>query len=49
MNHIKYTPSQKEFWDFDFEEMGLYDVPAFINYELKVTGKEKIAAYIGHS
>ena len=49
MSHVKYTSKQREFWDFDFEEMGLYDVPAFIDYELKVTGKKKIAAYIGHS
>ena len=26
--HIKYTTKQKEFWDFDFEQMGTYDQPA---------------------
>ena len=23
--HVKYTTKQKEFWDFDFEQMGTYD------------------------
>ena len=35
--HIKYTTSQKEYWDFDFEEMGLKDQPAQIDYILKYT------------
>ena len=26
--HIKYTTKQKEFWDFDFEQMGTFDQPA---------------------
>jgi lysosomal acid lipase/cholesteryl ester hydrolase len=48
-SHIKYNPSQKEFWDFDFEEMGTEDQPAQIDYILKYTNAEKIEAYIGHS
>jgi lysosomal acid lipase/cholesteryl ester hydrolase len=48
--HVKYSKNQKEFWEFDFEEMGLYDVPAEIDYLLKTNGRsDKIAAYIGHS
>lgn len=23
--HVKYTSKQKEYWNFDFEEMGTYD------------------------
>ena len=46
---MKYNKDQKEFWDFDFEEMGLYDVPAFIDFILGKTGQAELAAYIGHS
>lgn len=49
VNHTKYSPKQKEFWDFDFEEMGLYDVPAEIDYILETSESDKLAAYIGHS
>ena len=51
--HISLDPSSSDFWEFDFEEMGLYDVPAMTDFILKTTeGKNKIgklAAYIGHS
>lgn len=51
--HVNLTDKQKEFWDFDFEEMGTKDQPAFIEFILQKTqGKNKIgklAAYIGHS
>jgi predicted alpha/beta hydrolase len=49
MSHIKYSPKEKEFWDFEFEQMGTYDQPAQINYILENTKAEKLAAYIGHS
>ena len=52
-NHINLTIDQKQFWNFDFEDMGLYDIPAFIDFILKKTdGKNingKVAAYVGHS
>jgi len=48
-NHTEFSPKQKEFWDFDFEEMGIYDVPAEIDYILESTHFSKIASYIGHS
>ena len=47
--HVKYTTKQKEFWEFDFEEMGIYDQPAQIDFVLKTTGLKKLSAYIGHS
>ena len=47
--HINLNPTQKEFWDFDFEQMGTYDIPAMIDFILKTTGKQKLAAYVGHS
>jgi len=30
--------NQKEFWDFDWEDMGTKDTPAVIDYILKSTG-----------
>jgi len=52
-NHINLTIDQKQFWNFDFEDMGLYDIPAFIDFILnKTDGKNingKVAAYVGHS
>ena len=51
--HKTLDPKKEEFWEFDFEEMGVYDVPATVDFILKETeGKNKIgklAAYIGHS
>jgi predicted alpha/beta hydrolase len=37
-----------QFFDFSFYEMGKYDLPAQVDYVLKVTGQEKLS-YIGHS
>ena len=36
------------YYEFDFEEMGLYDIPAFTDFILEKTGQKKIA-YVGHS
>lgn len=48
MGHVNLTTSDKEYWDFDFEEMGLYDVPSFINFIKEKTGQKKVT-YVGHS
>ena len=47
---VKTGQQRKEFEFFfcRFDEMGEYDVPAFINYILQVTGRSKLS-YIGHS
>ena len=34
--------------DFRWHEIGMYDVPASVDYVLKTTGKSKLN-YIGHS
>ena len=47
--HVEYTTHMKEYWDFDWEQMGTYDQPAQINHILQTTGHSKIGAYIGHS
>ncbi|XP_071642183.1 uncharacterized protein [Temnothorax longispinosus] len=36
------------FWDFSWHEIGVYDLPAMIDYILKITGRQKIF-YLGHS
>ena len=36
MNHTSLTPDDKEFWDFSFQEMGEIDLPAMVDYVLKV-------------
>lgn len=47
-NHAKYTPSMREFWNFSFDEMAEYDLPALIDYVLNATGQDQLY-YIGHS
>ena len=50
MKHVSLDPIKDKaaFWDFDFEDMGLKDVPAEIDFILNATGKEKLT-YVGHS
>lgn len=48
LTHAKYNPSQEEFWDFSFDEMAAYDMPAMINYVLNYTEQSQLV-YIGHS
>jgi len=46
--HCNLKPNDKAFWEFSWDEMGKYDIPAMIDKILKVTGETKIF-YIGHS
>nr|XP_022340255.1 lysosomal acid lipase/cholesteryl ester hydrolase-like [Crassostrea virginica] len=48
MTNKKYSPSQEEFWDWSWQEMAEYDLPAVIHYILNVTEAESLF-YIGHS
>ncbi len=41
-NHTKYTTKDQEFWNFTFEEQGLYDQPAVIEYIVSATGYPKV-------
>lgn len=47
-DHEKYSDMQAKFWNFTFIEMAKYDIPAFVDYVLEITGKNKLT-YIGHS
>ena len=48
--HVKYDPWRNEakFWDFDWMDMGQYDIPASLDYITSLTGQPKVA-YVGHS
>jgi len=48
-NHKFLSPEDKEFWDFSFHEMGLYDLPAFFEHILKLNQFTEKLIYIGHS
>jgi lysosomal acid lipase/cholesteryl ester hydrolase len=47
-NHTFLTPSDNIFWDFTWDEMAKYDIPAQITYVLATTGQPDLQ-YIGHS
>jgi len=51
-NHTYLDPDKDsdkpEFWDFDWHEGGMYDVPAAIDHVISITGQKKIF-YVGHS
>lgn len=47
-SHDRLTPSDAEFWDFSWHEIGYYDLPAMIDYALQVSDSETLK-YIGHS
>lgn len=50
MGHTHLDPfwNRAEYWEYDFDELGIYDVPAEIDFILEVTGQEKLS-FIGHS
>jgi predicted alpha/beta hydrolase len=47
-NHTTLNTSEKEFWQTNYIDMGLYDTPAFIDFILNKTKQSKLT-YIGHS
>ncbi|XP_045455716.1 lipase 1-like [Melitaea cinxia] len=47
--HVHLDPDRdREFWKFSIDEIGLYDIPAMIDYVLKYTREAKVN-YIGYS
>lgn len=46
--HLDFTTDDDEFWDFTWEDRGLYDLPAFVNHILDTTGRSTMS-YVGHS
>ncbi|NXH37638.1 LIPM Lipase, partial [Dicaeum eximium] len=45
--HRSLSIDSEEFWDFSFHEMGMYDLPAMVDFILTETGQEKLF-YVGH-
>jgi pimeloyl-ACP methyl ester carboxylesterase len=48
MRHKTLNPMKSEFWNFSFDHMAKYDLPANINFVLKTSGAATMT-YIGHS
>ncbi|XP_074963940.1 lysosomal acid lipase/cholesteryl ester hydrolase-like isoform X2 [Phalacrocorax aristotelis] len=48
LKHKTLNPSQKEFWQFSFDEMGKYDIPAELYFVMNKTGQKDVY-YVGHS
>ncbi|NXI68911.1 LIPM Lipase, partial [Anseranas semipalmata] len=46
--HRTLKPCQKEFWQFSFDEMGKYDIPAELYFIMNKTGQKNVY-YVGHS
>ncbi|XP_050454052.1 lipase 1-like isoform X1 [Cataglyphis hispanica] len=46
--HISLSPSDSTFWDFSFNEMGIYDLPATITFITNMRS-QSLYTYIGHS
>eukprot|EP01027_Heterolobosea_sp_BB2_P017159 GEZU01024337.1.p1 GENE.GEZU01024337.1~~GEZU01024337.1.p1 ORF type:complete len:279 (+),score=67.86 GEZU01024337.1:98-934(+) len=48
MGNIHYTPQDKEFWEFNWDQMGAFDLPASFDLALNLSGQKSLS-YIGHS
>jgi pimeloyl-ACP methyl ester carboxylesterase len=48
LNHVKYTTKDPQYWQFTWQHMADYDIPAVIPFVLKYTNLQKLT-YVGHS
>ena len=46
--HVKYSTNSSKYWEFSWDEMAKYDLPAMINHALLISGKQSLY-YVGHS
>lgn len=46
--HMSLNPKRGKFWKYSWHQIGLYDLPAMIDYTLATAGQAK-TFYIGHS
>jgi len=47
-NHVHFTTNNSQFWNFSWDQMGKYDLPAMLDHILETTGQPSLH-YIGHS
>lgn len=47
--HVSLSTSEAKFWNFSWHEMGIYDIPASLEYISDITRKKGEILYIGHS
>jgi lysosomal acid lipase/cholesteryl ester hydrolase len=48
LKHTKYHKDQEIFWEFSWDQMAAYDLPAMVDYVVNQTSQQQIF-YIGHS
>ncbi|NXO03212.1 LICH hydrolase, partial [Rhinopomastus cyanomelas] len=48
LKHKTLKPCQKEFWQFSFDEIGKYDIPAELYFVMNKTGQKDVY-FVGHS
>ena len=48
-NHTYLDPDQDEFWQFSWDQMGLYDIPSMLQHVQHITRHQDGIVYIGHS
>jgi len=46
--HATLDPEELEYWNFSYDELGRYDLPASVDYILETTGQKKLS-YVGYS
>jgi lysosomal acid lipase/cholesteryl ester hydrolase len=47
-NHTSLDPELEPFWQFSWDQMGRYDLPAMLDLALGISGAEQLT-YVGHS
>ncbi|XP_062551583.1 lipase 3-like isoform X2 [Armigeres subalbatus] len=47
-DHMNLSPNKSAYWKYTYHEIGLYDVPAMVDYILHLTGRKRLH-YVGHS
>lgn len=46
--HVFLNPDESAYWNFSWDEMARYDLPAFVGQALKVSNVSRLT-YVGHS
>jgi len=46
--NVNYPVNSNEFWNFTYDDMAQFDIPAMVDYILGITGRQNLT-YVGHS